>query len=150
MKQRSLSLSCKGPAATAAGEMLHKAELPCTVTKPASMGVSLCHQVWRCRVQHAADALNSDRVGHREDRGQCHSLAVLIVTAGSPLTAFTIMPRYTHALLETGRKKKFLATVRSCSSLHLGTAPLQSQLPNRTWIAHGEPIWVWHAGHMTG
>lgn len=125
----------EGPAAPAAGEVLHKAELPCTVKKPASIGETWCHQVWTCHIQSADDdTLNSDRVGNREERGQCLSLAECIATAGSPLTALTFIPRYTHAPLERGSKNNFQATVRPCSSLHLGVASLQSQLPNNTWI----------------
>lgn len=70
----------------------------------------------------ASEVLNSDRAGHREGRGQCHSLMK------SPQLLSQV-----HSW-ERGSKNNILATTNPCSFLHLGTASLKTQSPAHTWI----------------
>lgn len=102
-----------------------------------------------CHTQSAAETLNWDRAGHREDRGQCHSLAKRPATASSPLTAFTFIPRYTQVLMESS-KNNFPASASPCSSLHMGTAPLKNQSQKHAWISQhvAEFFCAWHTNWL--
>lgn len=102
-----------------------------------------------CHTQSAAETLNWDRAGHREDRGQCHSLAKRPATASSPLTAFTFIPRYTQVLMESS-KNNFPASASPCSSLHMGTAPLKKQSQKHAWISQhvAEFFCAWHTNWL--